>query len=131
MTDVEKLISTLIDILTPVKRISKIEPWVVLHCDDLNEVEEAIRDREFMHNHIIRGAKKLLRNRSTTELCVEIRCASNYTSIWISVTTNDVLDSLAKILRRYEEAEEYEECADILRLINRIKARMNETVSNP
>jgi hypothetical protein len=50
--------------------------------------------------------------------------------MWISVTIEEADASLKLILRRLEEAEEYEECAEIAHLIReceKLKSELNET----
>jgi hypothetical protein len=121
-----KILRDLTNILIPVESKRVDEPWVVLYCNTLAEVEAAIRDHAFIQSHIIRGVRKLLKNRSTTELCLEIKCASTYTSVWISVTAEEVVDSLTIILKRLEDAEEYEECAEIFDLLTQCKILISE-----
>jgi hypothetical protein len=130
MKAIDEILDDLVDIIVSMETNRKKDPWVVLHCTTLSEVEAAIRNHSFIQSHIIRGVKLMLKHRSTTELCLEIKCSSTYTSMWISVTIEEADASLKLILRRLEEAEEYEECAEIAHLIReceKLKSELNET----
>jgi hypothetical protein len=92
--------------------------WAVLYCRSVNEVEEAIKDKRFIHSHIIRAVKRMLKKRATTDMCLEIYCSADNTSFWISVKLDDYEEVLGLILKHLEEREEYEECSEIVKLMN-------------
>jgi hypothetical protein len=67
------------------KRKTKVaeRDWVVLHCRTMDEVESAIRTKRFIHSHIIRGVRRMLERRATTDMCLEIICDSTLSLIHI------------------------------------------------
>ncbi len=103
------------------KSKASVKDWTVLYCRTTNEVEDAIRDKRFIHSHIIRAVKRMISKRVTTDMCLEIYCSADNTSFWISVKLDDYEEVLDLILKHLEDREEYEECAEIVRLKNQCK----------
>jgi hypothetical protein len=108
------------------KSKASIKDWTVLYCRTTREVEDAIRDKRFIHSHIIRAVKRMLKKRVTTDMCLEIYCIADSTSFWISVKLDDYEEVLDLILRHLEEREEYEECAEIVKLMEGCKVLKKE-----
>lgn len=100
--------------------------WAILYCRTVNEVEEAIKDKRFIHSHIIRAVKRMIRKRATTDMCLEIYCSADNTSFWISVKLEDYEEVLGLILKHLEDREEYEECSEIVRLMEGCKVLKEE-----
>ncbi len=111
-----------------VNRKTKVESrdWVVLHCRTMDEVEDAVRNKRFIHSHIMRGVRRMIERRATTDMCLEILCATTGTSFWISVKLDEIDEVLGLILQYREEREEYEECGEVVRLLSECKALKGE-----
>lgn len=90
--------------------------WVLLHCSTLDEVDAAIKDKTFIHSHIVRGVKRMIEKRATSDMCLEIWCNATYSSIWVSIRLEEALNSLQKILDYRVDNEWYEECDEIVSL---------------
>lgn len=108
--------------------------WVLLHCSSLDEVDAAIKDRAFIHSHIIRGVKRMLEKRTTTDMCLEIWCSSVHSSIWVSIRLEEAADALKKILDYRVQTENYEECSEAVELIdavNRLQAELRQADQMP
>ena len=100
--------------------ISKEQKWTRLYCKTLDEVESAIKNKSFIHSQIVLGIGRMLANRSTTDMCLEIWCIETYSSVWVSIRLADAVNSLQKILDHRVELEEYEDCQEIVDLIEAV-----------
>lgn len=100
--------------------------WAVLYCRTVNEVEEAIKDKRFIHSHIIRAVNRMISKKATADMCLEIYCSGDNTSFWISVKLEDYEEVLGLILKHLEEKEEYEECSEIVQLMESCRALKEE-----
>lgn len=96
--------------------------WVILHCTSLDEVDAAIKNKPFIHAHIIRGVRRMLQKRVTSDMCLEIWCSATYSSIWVSIRLEEARMSLRKILDYRVEMENYEECGECVELISAVEA---------
>jgi hypothetical protein len=105
--------------------------WVILHCTSLDEVDAAIKNKPFIHSHIIRGVRRMLQKRVTSDMCLEIWCSATYSSIWVSIRLEEARMSLQKILDYRVEEEIYEECGECVELIAAVKALESEVKSRP
>ena len=104
----------------PVTKDRKNRDWVLLHCADLNEVDAAIKDKTFIHSHIIRGVRRMIERRATSDMCLEIWCQATYSSIWISIRLEEAANSIQKILDWRVAEEQYEECGECVELLDEI-----------
>jgi hypothetical protein len=94
--------------------------WVLLHCSTLDEVDSAIKDKGFIHSHIIRGVKRMLQRRATSDMCLEIWCQATFSSIWVSIRLEEAAGAIQKILDWRVAEENYEECAECVELLEEI-----------
>ncbi len=94
--------------------------WTRLYCKTLDEVETAIKNKRFIHSQIVLGIKRMIENRSTSDMCLEIWCIETYSSMWVSIRLSDAVNSLQKILSFLESMEEYEDCQEIADLIEAV-----------
>lgn len=95
--------------------------WTRLYCKTLDEVETAIKNKRFIHSQIVLGIKRMIENRSTSDMCLEIWCIETYSSMWVSIRLSDAVNSLQKILAFLESMEEYEDCQEIADLIEAVE----------
>ena len=100
------------------------EDWTILYCNDMDEVRSAIEDKAFVFPQILTGIKQMLDENRTTNMVVEIWCIEALSSVWISVTEDESIKSLELMLEWYLEREEYEECAEVTAVIERVKRRL-------
>ena len=110
--------------------IAKEQKWCRLYCKTLDEVEAAIKDKRFIHSQIILGVKRMLEFRSTTDMCLEIWCIETYSSVWISVRLSEAITALQKILDHRVEEEEYEDCQEIVDLLEAVDGLILEKASS-
>ena len=110
--------------------IAKEQKWCRLYCKTLDEVEAAIRDKRFIHSQIILGVKRMLEFRSTTDMCLEVWCIETYSSVWVSIRLADAVNSLQKILDYRVEEEEYEDCQEIVDLLEAVDGLILEKASS-
>jgi hypothetical protein len=100
--------------------------WVLLHCSSLDEVDAAIKNKPFIHAHIIRGVRRMLAKRVTSDMCLEIWCSSVHSSIWVSIRLEEAEDAVRKILDWRLSEENYEECGECVELIDAVVALRSE-----
>jgi hypothetical protein len=100
--------------------------WTRLYCKTLNEVEAAIKDKRFIHSQIVLGVKRMIEFRSTTDMCLEVWCIETYSSVWVSIRLADAVNSLQKILDYRVEEEEYEDCQEIVDLLEAVEVLTRE-----
>ena len=110
--------------------IAKEQKWCRLYCKTLDEVEAAIRDKRFIHSQIVLGVKRMLEFRSTTDMCLEVWCIETYSSVWVSIRLADAVNSLQKILDYRVEEEEYEDCQEIVDLLEAVDVLILEKASS-
>ena len=110
--------------------ITKEQKWCRLYCKTLDEVEAAIRDKRFIHSQIVLGVKRMLEFRSTTDMCLEVWCIETYSSVWVSIRLADAVNSLQKILDYRVEEEEYEDCQEIVDLLEAVDVLILEKASS-
>lgn len=95
--------------------------WTVLYCDTVEDMEALILDKGFVWPLIISGIRDMLESGRSSIVILEgkmVSKGSNAASVWITMSESDVEASLKKVLKWREEREEYEECAQIARLLN-------------
>ena len=95
----------------------KTEEWVVIYCDNDEEIAECIGDPDFVWPILLKSCEKLIKENRTTLPSIEIRCLGMIGSVWISINRSDVVNTLTKMLKWREGREEYEECSYIAKLI--------------
>jgi hypothetical protein len=110
--------------------ISADPKWTRLYCKTLDEVETAIKNKRFIHSQILLGVGRMLANRSTTDMCLEIWCIETYSSVWVSIRLADAVIALQKILAHRVELEEYEDCQEIVDLISAVEVLAVEKASS-
>jgi hypothetical protein len=110
--------------------ITKEQKWTRLYCKTLDEVENAIKDKSFIHSQIVLGCKRMLEFRSTTDMCLEIWCIETYSSVWVSIRLTDAITALQKILDHRVEEEEYEDCQEVVDLISAVEVLAAEKASS-
>jgi len=104
----------------------RIRDWVLLHCSTLDEVETAIKDKTFIHSHLVRGVKRMIEKKATSDMCLEIWCSTTLSSVWVSIRLEEAENALQKILD-YRIAEEwYEECEEIAQLQRAVRELVRE-----
>jgi hypothetical protein len=64
--------------------------------------------------------------RSTTDMCLEVWCIETYSSVWVSIRLADAVNSLQKILDYRVEEEEYEDCQEIVDLLEAVEVLTRE-----
>jgi hypothetical protein len=104
--------------------------WTVLYCNTMEEVQAAIEDKTFVFPQILTGIKQMLDENRTTNMVTEIWCIESLSSIWISVTEEESVNSLQLMLNWYIEREEYEECSIVSAVIERVKQRQIERAAS-
>lgn len=110
--------------------ISAEPKWTRLYCKTLDEVEAAIKDKSFIHSQIVLGVRRMIEFRSTTDMCLEVWCIETYSSVWISVRLSEAVIALQKILDHRVEEEEYEECQEIVDLLEAVDVLILEKASS-
>ena len=99
----------------------KTKPIYTVYCDTLEEVQEAVESPEFIRPLLIEGCRRLIGSRRKTMSICDIYSLDTYAVINVTVRREELGEVLAKTLAWYEEVEEYEECAEIVRLISRVR----------
>jgi hypothetical protein len=112
------------------KKSSDKRDWPLLFCRNSSEATAAVGDKTLIHSHIIRATKKLLKNRSSSEVCLEILSSKELTSFFISVKIEDTDEVLQRILDHRIRLEEYEECTLIADLMKQCKQLREELKSS-
>ena len=93
------------------------EDWTVIFCTDSPEVDQCISNKEVIWPILQRGVSRLISEERESLPVIEIRCLSASGSAWVTIRKSDCLSTLNKLLNWREKREEYEECAEILRLM--------------
>jgi hypothetical protein len=111
---------------------AKKEPtdWTILYCNDMEEVRAAIEDKEFVFPQILTGIKKMLDENRTSNMVTEIWCIEALSSIWISVTLEESLSSLKLMMEWHLSREEYEECSEVQKVIDRVEQRLRQQTAS-
>jgi hypothetical protein len=102
------------------------DDWTIVYCDTVDEIEELVSDRRFIWPLIINSVYSMLESGRSSIVIIEgklISEGSNISSMWITMSADDVEASLKKCLEWRESIEEYEECAQILSLLNEWQLR--------
>jgi hypothetical protein len=97
------------------------DDWTVLYCDTIEDMEALILDKAFVWPLIMSGIRDLLKSGRSSIVILEGKMTSkgsNAASVWITMSDDDVESSLNKVLGWRESREEYEECAQIVSLLN-------------
>ena len=100
--------------------------WTILYCRSMEDVQEAVNAKSFIFAQIQSACKDMLANGTTAHMCTEIWCMESLSSIWVSVTLDESVDSLERALTWYRDREEYEECVDIANLLELVRERLIE-----
>jgi hypothetical protein len=95
------------------------ESWTVMYCVDADEVEACISDPSVIWPLIYRALGVMADEDRESMIVLEIRCDGIIGSVWVTMRTSDVMETLSKMLAWRESREEYEECADIVKLKKR------------
>ncbi len=92
------------------------ESWTVMYCEDVDEMEACVSDPTVIWPLIYRSLVIMADEDRDSMIVLEIRCTGEIGSVWITMRTSEVEETLSKMLRWREEREEYEECGEIVRL---------------
>jgi len=98
------------------------ESWTVMYCEDVEEMEACVSDPTVIWPLIYRSLGVMADEDRDSMIVLEIRCTGEIGSVWITMRTSEVEETLSKMLKWREGREEYEECADIVVLSNRWQA---------
>ena len=100
--------------------IDDLEDWTVIWCDTLDETEACISDGEIIWPIIHRTVIRMIDEVRTSLPALEIRCGEMIGSVWVTVRREEVRGTLKKELDWRLSREEYEECAEIKQLLERL-----------
>ena len=106
-------------------KITKGDDWVTLYCDSVEEMRDAIIDKEFVWPLISRGIRFLIDSQRTSCMILEARLTDGRETVWISISEADVVATIDKMIEWRVSREEYEECSDAKCLLDRWKNRHN------
>jgi len=111
---------------------AKKEPtdWTILYCNTMDEVRSAVEDKEFVFPQILTGIKRMLDENRTSNMVTEIWCIEALSSIWISVTLEESLSSLNLMMEWHLSREEYEECSEVQKVIDRVEQRLRQQTAS-
>ena len=90
-----------------------------MYCSDMDEVEACISEPTVIWPLIYRGLVAMADEDRDSMIILEIRCDGVVGSVWITMRTTEVMETLSKMLVWREGREEYEECSEIVKLKNR------------
>ena len=99
-------------------KITKGDDWVTLYCDSVEEMEDAIIDKEFVWPLIARGIRFLISSQRTSCMILEARLTDGRETVWISISEDDVVATINKMIEWRVSREEYEECSDAKKLLD-------------
>jgi hypothetical protein len=92
------------------------ESWTVMYCEDVEEMEACVSDPTVIWPLIYRSLVVMADEDRDSMIVLEIRCTGEIGSVWITMRTSEVEETLSKMLKWREGREEYEECGEIVRL---------------
>ncbi len=92
-----------------------------VYCDTLEEVQECIESPEFIRPLLIEGCRRMLSSRRKTLSIADIFSLDTYAVINVAIRRDEIEEVLEKTLRWYEDREEYEECSEVVELLNRAR----------
>lgn len=95
------------------------ESWTVMYCEDTEEMEACISDPTVIWPLIYRALVVMADEDRDSMIVLEIRCTGVVGSVWVTMRTTEVEETLRKMLVWREGREEYEECAEIVHLQRR------------
>ena len=104
-------------------KIEKMDDWVTLYCDSVEEMRDAIIDKEFVWPLISRGIQFLIDAQRTSCMILEARLTDGRETVWISISESDVVATIGKMIDWRISREEYEECAVAKKLLDAWKNR--------
>ena len=99
-------------------KITKGDDWATLYCDSVEEMRDAIVDKEFIWPLIARGIRFLIEAQRTSCMILEARLTDGRETVWISISESDVIATIDKMIEWRISREEYEECSDIMKLLS-------------
>jgi len=99
-------------------KITKSEDWVILYCDSVEEMRDAIVDKEFVWPLIAKGIRFLIVAQRTSCMILEARLTDGRETVWISISESDVISTINKMIEWRLSREEYEECTVAKRLLD-------------
>lgn len=103
--------------------LEKAEDWTVIWCDTIDETEACISDAEVIWPIIHQTVIRMIDEERTSLPALEIRCGEMIGSVWVTVRREEVNGTLDKELQWRLSREEYEECAEIKTLLERLNAQ--------
>jgi hypothetical protein len=106
-------------------KITKGDDWVTLYCDSVEEMRDAIIDKEFVWPLISRGIRFLIDSQRTSCMILEARLTDGRETVWISISEADVVATINKMIEWRISREEYEECSDAKKLLDSWLSRHN------
>jgi hypothetical protein len=107
----------------------KRESWTVLWCETVEDILDAVNDKEFIWPLIFRGIEWLMENDRKSNMILECKLVDGRETVWISISDEDVDGTLEKMLNWRLDREEYEECAVVKSLHDRWNDRRNMLAS--
>jgi len=110
-------------------KITKSEDWATLYCDSVEEMRDAIVDKEFVWPLIARGIRFLIDAQRTSCMILEARLTDGRETVWISISEGDVIATIGKMIEWRLSREEYEECSVAKRLLDDWNARLTSSSS--
>jgi hypothetical protein len=99
-------------------KITKGDDWVTLYCDSVEEMRDAIIDKEFVWPLIARGIRFLIDAQRSSCMILEARLTDGRETVWISISESDVVATINKMIEWRISREEYEECSDAKKLLD-------------
>lgn len=110
-------------------KITKSEDWATLYCDSVEEMRDAIVDKEFVWPLIARGIRFLIDAQRSSCMILEARLTDGRETVWISISEGDVIATIGKMIEWRISREEYEECSVAKRLLDDWNARSSSSPS--
>lgn len=96
------------------------EDWCIMYCDTAEQVKECLTDKTVIWLLVYAAAKKIILEKRITLIVLEVKCKELPESSWVFLKQTDLLSTLNKYLEYKLEREEYEDCAEIKKLIDSI-----------
>ena len=96
------------------------EDWTIMYCDTVEQAKECLTDKTVIWPLVYAAAKKIILEKRITLIVLEVKCKELPESSWVFLKQTDLLSTLNKYLEYKLEREEYEDCAEIKKLIDSI-----------
>ena len=104
------------------------DDWTILYCDTVEDMEALVFDKTFVWPLIMRGVRDMMNSDRTSIIILEGKLIGGKSTkgdatVWITMSDSDVESSLEKGLKWRESREEYEECGQIVDLLEDWRSR--------